>query len=107
MQHSKKGVTLIEIICGLAVLAIAVVIGTQLFSTGAKAFANGAQLDAATQKIVNYYESGQDAPDTAEKRPFTLTFGDVTVSGETDTCTVEENEGKLRSSLTIYENSIG
>ena len=117
--NSKKGVTLIELACALAVAAVAVAIGAQLFVVGARATANSRILDTNTKAIVRFYESGQvDALSrcTAEGKTVSPTQTSTTVriqlggvsleaQGVMDTVTIED--GKTKTALSVLEGSIG
>ena len=117
-RRGRKGFTLIELVCALAVATVAVAIGAQLFLVGTKAAANSSILDANTQAIMRFYESGQvDALDqctaagktvtttqTATTVRLTLGGGSVSRSVTMDTVTVED--GKTKTGLSCLQESI-
>lgn len=114
-MKNKKGFTLIELICALVVISVALLFGMQLFAVGAKGYSRSAVLDDDTQKIVRYFET-KDAsglPPEAE-----VTHQDAQVSVEfqgkkatfnqkNEQETVKIQNKKTRTSLSVYKSSIG
>lgn len=85
-MNNKKGLTLIEVVCALALLAITLIFGAQLFGVASKNTARGAQVDAATQKVTGVLETGVADPEVtvdvgaAATIKFTVYGEDVTLS---------------------------
>ncbi|MEG3074401.1 MAG: prepilin-type N-terminal cleavage/methylation domain-containing protein, partial [Ruthenibacterium sp.] len=60
-RNSKKGISLVELVCAMVVLTLAVTFGLQLYFVGTKATANSARLDTASEAIVHSFETGDSS----------------------------------------------
>lgn len=83
-MKSKKGVTLVELICGIAIIGIALIFGVQLWVVAANGTARGAELDRETQQIVTVFEGGTDTDVQETRQSNTMSF---TLGGKTFTLT--------------------
>lgn len=116
--NNKKGISLIELMCSLVVVSLAVLFGLQLYFVGAKATRNSTLLDDANEAVVHYFESGDKTKLEAYNNTgvftevttdvsFTLLFGtgkiDVTAPALVET--VEQADIKTR--MSILKGSIG
>ncbi|MEG0910761.1 MAG: prepilin-type N-terminal cleavage/methylation domain-containing protein [Ruthenibacterium sp.] len=115
-MKSKKGFTLIELICALVVVSIALLFGMQLYTVGAKGYSRSAVLDADTQKIAKYFETGakelpQGAVPTTPTGDAVITakFGNtrIDIVKPKELETIEIQNKKTKTSLSIFKSSKG
>ena len=120
-KNNKKGVTLIELICGLAIVALAIVFVVQLMYVGAIGYSRSAILDKNVQGIAAYFETGSEAQMQADKSSgatavvakknveVTITFGPIPfkVPSVVETATVTDKDGKTKAQLSCLSASIG
>lgn len=60
MKINKKGMTLMELVCGLALISIALIVGLQIWYISSSGTNRSAQFDRSTQKIVKEFEGTGD-----------------------------------------------
>ncbi|MEG3073598.1 MAG: type II secretion system protein [Ruthenibacterium sp.] len=118
-MKSKKGFTLIELICALVIVSVALLFGLQLFTVGAKGYGRSAVLDADTAKIVRYFETNGTLPVNDAKTQVTQTLTDgaikITLSGNKvvtialpqEMETVEIQNEKTKTSLSTFKLAKG
>ncbi|MEG1176937.1 MAG: hypothetical protein RSA17_04620 [Ruthenibacterium sp.] len=115
-RNSKKGISLVELVCAMVVLTLAVTFGLQLYFVGTKATMNSARLDTATELIVHEFETGDstklwDMPGWTQPRPqdntITVNIGGVSLTDTSPVMTETVEEGTLKTQLTIRKESIG
>lgn len=128
-QNSKRGITLIELICALMVGIVAVAVGFQLYYVGAKAHANSAVLESLTGDVEEYFESGltdrlqaleqavNDGDPTisyhfdlgdASPRTFSVEVGaGARVSTQVNVAAIELTHGAVATKMQIFKQSIG
>ena len=59
---NKRGTTLVEVICALAIIGLALVFGLQIFALAATGYMRGAHMARNAESVCTYFESGtQDA----------------------------------------------
>lgn len=77
MKKNKKGFTLVEVVCGLMVLIIAISSGVGLFVVGATAYAKGERLAHNSDNLYNAFEVGASAEKNTANGITTTVKGDV------------------------------
>lgn len=110
LYYNKKGMTLVELICGIAVLSIAMMFGVAVFAVGAKGYARGAGLQTQVNAVARYFETNKSTADitpSSLKKDISFTFGDELVTFKNTPITnVISEDSSSKCNMLIYTNSI-
>ncbi|MEG0178513.1 MAG: type II secretion system protein [Oscillospiraceae bacterium] len=109
-MKNKRGMTLVEVVCGLAILAIAMAFGVSVFVMGAQGYARGAQLQTQVNKVSEYFETGKEPQDFTKQNVsenVNFKFYGYSVQIKDVPVTVATNENKSsKTVMKIFTNSI-
>ncbi|MEG1477781.1 MAG: hypothetical protein RSC38_08620 [Oscillospiraceae bacterium] len=59
MNKNKKGTTLVETVCGLAIISIAMIFGVEIFALAANGYMRGARQVLNAETVGRYIETGE------------------------------------------------